>query len=191
MAKIILGDVVGPPGVTGTAGKSAYVFAQEAGYRGTESEFAALQAGIAEHITGRDNPHQTNWQQTGAEKQHVFRTITLPGAAWSVPISGEAAPVTAGEMEVMPAAATGSAGGGAAGFAQVAPVAEIIKTDNEESWVWVTPVDDEANLIAIEDAFVRPTEIGNGTLTFAADSLPAAAVGFVVEVGGTGERSAQ
>ena len=61
-----LGRVVGPPGEDGTPGKSAYAAAVEAGYTGTEAEFASILAQAPGHLSARNNPHGVTAAQVGA-----------------------------------------------------------------------------------------------------------------------------
>ena len=61
-----LGRVVGPPGEDGTPGKSAYAVAVEAGYTGTEAEFASILAQAPGHLSARNNPHGVTAAQVGA-----------------------------------------------------------------------------------------------------------------------------
>lgn len=58
--------VQGETGAKGDPGKSAYTTAKEAGYSGTEAEFAAALSQIANHIASKANPHGVTAAQVGA-----------------------------------------------------------------------------------------------------------------------------
>lgn len=57
----------GAQGLKGADGKTAYQYAREAGYSGTEAEFAALLNMNGGHISDKNNPHGVTAAQAGAD----------------------------------------------------------------------------------------------------------------------------
>lgn len=94
-----LGRVVGPPGEGGTPGKSAYAAAVEAGYTGTEAEFASILAQAPGHLSARNNPHGVTAAQVGARPSSWTPSAADVGAA-AASHNHSAANITSGTLAV-------------------------------------------------------------------------------------------